>query len=99
MKNVMVEYTYTGDEQAWQQLIADFLNAVEADDRLKRRFHYQVFSMPEGRKVHIGRWDSEETLKALQSQPFFKTFAQGVQGLAGDDFKSAFGNEVFSTGA
>jgi quinol monooxygenase YgiN len=98
MKNVMVEYTYTGDEQAWQQLIADFLNAVEADTRLKGHFHYQVFSMPEGRKVHIGRWDSEETLKALQSQVFFTTFAQGVKGFAGESLKSGFGNEVFSTG-
>ncbi|QDG76300.1 hypothetical protein [Labrenzia sp. PHM005] len=98
MKNVLVEYTYTGNEETWQQLIADFLNAIEADNRLKGHFHYQVFIMPEGRRVHIGRWDSEETLKALQSQPFFKTFAQGIQALA-SDFKSGFGNEVFSTGS
>ncbi|MES0879851.1 hypothetical protein [Roseibium sp. SCP14] len=98
MRNVLVEYVYTGNEEPWQQLIADFLNAVEADARLAGRFHYQVFSMPEGRKVHIGRWDTDETLKTLQSQAFFKTFAEGIKGFAGDSLKSGFGNEVFSTG-
>ena len=99
MRNVLVEYTYAGDEQAWQQLITDFINAIEADSELNGNFHYQVFSMPENRKVHIGRWSSEEVLKHLQAQSFFKTFAQGIQGLAGEDFVSSFGHEVFSTGA
>jgi len=99
MRNVMVEYQYTGDEQVWQQLISDFLNAVEADEVLRGEFHYQVFSYEGGQRLHIGRWSSDEVLKHLQSQPFFGTFAKGVQAMAGDSFSSRFGHELFSTGA
>lgn len=97
MNNVLVEYHYNGEEDVWQQLIADFINAIEADPKLNGQFHYQVFSLPEGRKVHIGRWQTEETLKALQSQEFFKTFSQGIKTLGGDSLSSQFGVESFST--
>lgn len=98
MKNVYVDYNYQGDEQEWQQTIVDFINAVEADERLKGEFHYQVFKLPEGRRVHIGRWSSDEVLKTLQSQDFFKQFAGKIKALAGDTLKNELGHEAFSTG-
>jgi hypothetical protein len=35
-------------------------------------------------RAHNGRWDSEETLKTLQSRDYFKEFSKAVQGFAGD---------------
>lgn len=97
MKNVMVEYIYQGDENKWQQIVVDFINSVEGNEHLSGKFHYQIFTMPEGRRVHIGRWDSEETLQVLKNQPFFGEFAKAIQQLAGDSFKSQTGFEAFST--
>jgi len=34
MNNVIVEYTYNGDEEHWQKVISTFINYIEADDRL-----------------------------------------------------------------
>ena len=97
MKNVLVEYQFDGDDRAWRKLVSDFLSDIEADTQLVGNFHYQVFSLPEGRRLHIGRWANENALKYLQSKEFFRTFSHGVKALAGDSLKTSFGEESFTT--
>lgn len=98
MQSIHIDYQFTGDQTQWQETIDGFIAAINDDPRLKDRFHYQVFSLGEdGRKIHIGRWDAQETLDHLQSQPFFKTFASAVKGFAGDTLKPTRGEQVTST--
>lgn len=72
MFGIVVEYDYSGDESEWREAIDDFIGHINADDRLRGRFSYQVNIRNDGGgRVHIGQWDEEETLAHLQSQPFF----------------------------
>ena len=72
MFGIVVEYDYSGDESEWRDAIDNFIGHINADDRLKDRFSYQVNIRNDGGgRVHIGQWDDAETLTYLQSQPFF----------------------------
>ena len=86
MGGLLIEYQYNGDEAVWTEAIKTFLNAIAADPKLNGRFRYHVFVKEDGMsRVHVPSWDSEATLAHLQSQGFFKTFAETVRGFAGGD--------------
>ncbi len=85
MDGILIEYSYSGDEDMWRHAVDAFVGNIEADDQLRGRFSYQIKTRGDGtERVHIGMWDSDETLAHLQAQEFFKTFAGQVQSFAGD---------------
>ncbi len=87
---ILIQYAYSGDETPWKAATEAFVAAIDADDRLRGRFSYQVNVLGDGvGRVHVGRWDDDETLSHLQAQPFFKTFSEAVQGFAGDSLNAA----------
>ena len=89
MHGIVIEYDYSGDETVWRDAVDTFICRIDRDDRLKGRFSYQVNVRNDGAgRVHIGHWDEEETLKHLQSQPFFAEFAGKVKEFAGGPPKS-----------
>ena len=86
---ICVTYSYSGDEAAWEDLVESFIAAVSADSALAGRFTYHVHKAKDGgARVHIGRWDSPETVALMQSRPYFPVFAAGLRSLAGDTLKA-----------
>jgi hypothetical protein len=89
MFGIVIEYDYLGDEAEWQTAVETFIGRIDADDRLRGRFSYLVNVRNDGAgRIHIGRWDDEETLGHLQSQPFFAEFAAKVAEFSGGKPKS-----------
>lgn len=86
MNGIVVEYDFSGDEDQWREAIDEFISQINADEKLKGRFSYQVNIRGDGGgRIHIGQWDEEETLAYLQSQPFFAEFAGKIQEFAGGE--------------
>ena len=84
MRCITITYRYSGDEKLWRETVEAFIAAIEGDPAVSGKFTYQVATADDGEtRIHWGRWDSAETLQALQSQPYFKVFAQAVKGFAG----------------
>jgi quinol monooxygenase YgiN len=84
MGGLLIEYEYDGDDAPWTRAIESFLQAIAADAKLAGRLRYHVFVKADGKsRVHVPSWDSQETLAHLQSQDFFKVFADAVGGFAG----------------
>ena len=72
MFGIVVEYDFSGDESEWRDAIDDFIGHINADDRLRGRFSYQVNIRNDGGgRVHIGQWDEEETLTYFAKPDFF----------------------------
>lgn len=89
MGGLLIEYQYDGDESAWQNAVDNFLKNIAADTRLQTSFRYHVFVKEDGvSRVHVPSWDTEETLKHLQAQPFFAEFAGHIKGFGGDSLKT-----------
>ncbi|MDP6345251.1 MAG: hypothetical protein QF578_21140 [Alphaproteobacteria bacterium] len=89
MLGIVIEYDFDGDEATWADAVETFVKAIDDDPRLRGRFSYQVNVRADGGgRIHVGRWDEEETLAHLQSQDFFKTFAAKVQEFGGDSLKA-----------
>jgi len=98
MDGILIEYDYAGDENVWRNAVDAFVSNIDADERLRGRFSYRVNTRGDaGSRVHIGTWDSEETLAHLQAQEFFKTFAGQVQSFAGDSLKTSRFHHVAGT--
>ena len=96
MRSITIRYEYDGAEDIWETLINTFVNALNADPAINMQFKYQVAIADDGKtRIHWGLWDSEETLKAMQSQDYFKTFATGLRDLIGGP-PDALGADVFS---
>ena len=86
---IVIDYKFSGDEEEWTKATQAFMDNIDADPALKGKFSYQVNVTGDGAgRVHIGRWDSEETLAHLQSQPFFKEFADQVGSFADGTLKA-----------
>ena len=84
MFGILIQYNYEGDEAAWKAAVSEFVTNIDADPKLRGNFSYRVNIAADGiGRVHVGRWDSEDVLAHLQSQDFFKTFAQKVGEFAG----------------
>jgi hypothetical protein len=89
MHGILIQYDYDGDEAAWLAAVEDFVAAIDNDTALHGKFSYRVNIAPDGiGRVHVGGWDSDETLAHLQSQDFFKTFAGKVGEFAGGNQKA-----------
>ena len=84
MNGIVVRYEYAGDEGKWRAAMGAFVAAVAADDAVRGRFRYAITRQRGGAvRTHMGRWDSEETLRTVQSRDYFKTFAAAVQEFGG----------------
>ena len=98
MYGIVIRYQFQGDESVWRQAVDAFVNAVDNDPQAGK-FHYTVTSAGDGAtRIHIGRWDSEETLKHVQSQEYFSTFAASVKEFAGDTLDAQRVSIVAETG-
>ena len=85
MDGVSIRYLYEGDEAAWRAAVDAFVDAIDADPDIGGKFSYAVSVAGDGvTRSHTGRWDTDATLKTLQSRDYFKTFAQTLKGMAGD---------------
>ena len=85
MFGIVIRYQFQGDENDWRQAVDAFVDAIDNDPQAAGRFHYAVTNVGDGAtRIHIGRWDSEETLKHVQSQEYFSAFATAVKSFAGD---------------
>ena len=93
MDGIVIRYVFDGsgdgDEAAWQRAVDTFLAAIAADAEVQGRFRYVVTVGNDGvSRTHIGRWDTDETLKTLQGRDYFATFSEAVQGFAGDTLEA-----------
>ncbi len=83
MDGISIRYAYSGDEAAWRSAVDDFVEAVNADADIVGKFSYAVSVAGDGvTRSHVGRWDSESTLKTLQSRDYFKSFSKAIQDFA-----------------
>lgn len=86
---ICITYEYDGDEAAWEQTCGAFLRAIEADRNVSGKFSYEINRGKDGRtRVHIGRWDSAQTLASVQSTDYFKAFAASVKSFGGDSLRT-----------
>ena len=84
MFGILIQYDYDGDEGEWMAAVEGFVAAIDADPALRGKFSYRTNIAADGvGRVHVGRWDDEETLAHLQAQEFFKQFAAKVGEFAG----------------
>lgn len=84
MRGITITYKYSGPEDAWREAMETFIAAINADRDVAGKFTYQVAVADDGEtRIHWGRWDSQETLKTLQSRDYFGTFAGKVREFAG----------------
>jgi len=98
VESIHIDYQFNGDETEWQNAIDEFVEKIDSDERLYGRFHYQVLKLGgDGRRVHIGRWDKQETLEHLQSQAFFKDFAGKIKAFAGESLSPSRGVQLAAT--
>lgn len=98
MHGIVIEYALSGDETVWRAAVDTFIENIDGDPMLRGKFTYEVnASNDSDGRVHIGHWDSEETLSHLQSQPFFKTFAEAVQTFSGGNLKTTRIDRVAAT--
>lgn len=89
MDGILIQYEYKGDEDQWKIAVNEFITQVNSDSELKGKFTYSIFKTSEPvKRVHVGRWDSNQTLETLKSRRFFKDFTESMQGLAGDSLSS-----------
>jgi len=89
MQGIVVRYRYSGDEADWKAAMRDFIDAIGADEAVSGRFRYVATVAADGvARLHMGRWDSEETLKTVQSRDYFQRFTAAVQRFAGDTLES-----------
>ncbi len=76
MAGILIEYTYRGDEAAWEAAVAAFIDGIGADEAVRDGFSYVVTRTGDGgERVHVGRWRDEDTLKRMQSRDYFAAFA------------------------
>lgn len=84
MRSITVWYDYDGDDAAWRAVIDPFIAAINSDENIAGKFTYQVSRATDGNtRVHWGRWDSADTLSAMQATDYFKSFASALQSLIG----------------
>lgn len=81
---ICITYDFSGNEAEWAQTCNAFLDALAADPRASTGFTYSINKAKSGNgRIHIGRWDSAETLAHVQSQDYFGAFAAAVKSFGG----------------
>jgi len=99
MRGITITYEYDGPEAAWTEAMQSFISAIDADPEVAGKFTYQVAVADDGKtRIHWGRWDSQETLKTVQSRDYFSVFAATVRSLAGGPPKNVGADVVLKTG-
>lgn len=94
MRGITITYKYSGDETIWHNAMSDFISAIDNDPEIAGKFTYQVATADDKEtRFHWGRWDSAETLKHVQAQDYFRTFAGRVKEFAGG-VPSATGHDI-----
>lgn len=89
MHGITILYEYSGAEDEWRAVIDKFIAAVNSDEAIAGKFHYQVNKAKEGDgRIHWGWWDAPETVKTLQSRDYFKEFAAKLKAMAGDSLRT-----------
>lgn len=89
MQGIIVRYRYSGDEAAWRRTAEEVVKSINADEVVRGRFHYAVTVSADGvGRMHVGQWDSDETLKTVQARDYFRRFTETVKGFAGDTLES-----------
>lgn len=84
MRGITITYKYSGPEDAWREAMETFITAINADSDVAGKFTYQMSVADDGEtRIHWGRWDSQETLKTVQSRAYFSEFASKVRSFAG----------------
>lgn len=76
MAGILIQYTYTGDEAAWEAAVDAFVSGIQNDAEVRDGFSYVVTRQgDEGKRIHMGRWQDEDVLKLMQSRDYFSAFA------------------------
>jgi quinol monooxygenase YgiN len=89
MQGIIVRYRYDGDEAVWQSVVDGFVQAIADDPAAKGKFRYTVtIAADNAGRTHVGRWDTDATLKTVQSRDYFKAFSAAVQKFAGETLQS-----------
>lgn len=89
MHGITIIYEFDGDEKAWEQAVAEFIAAVDADREVAGKFGYRVSKARQGgQRIHWGWWDEPATVETLQSRDYFRTFSQRVKRFAGDSLQT-----------
>ena len=74
------------------------VSAINADSDVAGKFTYQVSVADDGEtRIHWGRWDSQETLKTVQSRDYFSVFAAKVKAFAGGQPQNTGADVQFKT--
>ena len=99
MRTITIWYKYHGPEENWRKVVGDFIAAIDGDPEIAGKLTYQVTIADDGEtRIHWGRWDSQETLRVMQSRDYFKAFAQRVKEFAGGQPNSMSSDVVLKTG-
>lgn len=98
MRGITITYKYSGPEEAWREAMQAFIAAIEADADVAGKFTYQVSVADDGEtRIHWGRWDTQDTLKTLQSKDYFSAFAAKVRAFAGGQPQNTGADVHFKT--
>jgi hypothetical protein len=92
---ISCSYIYAGDEEPWEQFVDSFMTSIRNDAEIRDRFHYLVNIGRDGAtRVHIGHWDSEETLQILMGRSYFREFAVDLHRFGGNSLQATFFRNV-----
>jgi hypothetical protein len=84
MRTITIRYKFSGPEDQWRVVVGDYIAALDGDPDVAGKFTYQVATADDREtRTHWGRWDSQETLKTMQSRDYFKTFTSRLRELVG----------------
>ena len=98
MRGITITYRYSGPEDDWRNAMESFISAINADGDVSGKFTYQVSVADDGEtRIHWGRWDSQETLKTVQSRDYFSVFAAKVKAFAGGQPQNTGADVQFKT--
>lgn len=88
---ISCSYVYTGDEAPWEAFVDRFLKNIAADAEIRNKFHYLVNIGQDGKtRVHIGHWDTPQTVSTLMARPYFRDFADDLHHFGGASLTATF---------
>jgi quinol monooxygenase YgiN len=97
---IRIQYKYDGDEAPWRDAIQAFVTAIDDDPDVAGKFKYSVATLSDGvTRLHIGQWDNDDSLKLMQSRPYFPKFAAQLKEMAGDTLEPIRFSKAFETRA
>ena len=99
MRGITITYEYDGPEEEWRAAMDAFIAAIDGDPDVAGKFTYQVAVADDGKtRFHWGRWDTQETLKTMQSRDYFAEFAGKVREFSGGGPTNTAHDVVTKTG-